>query len=196
MIKLFIPVFFITVLNVFAQQDSGCTTATNGEYPENIYIPNCSGNREFITEYGFSSEYSSVRLTAGVSYEFQGSIASDFLTISNSTGQEVLVSGLNRVTYIPAEDMVVRFYLHTNQNCGSDYDELKARSVKCSTVSTSYCEPILDCSGGAAILNVSTPTESFSSDCSINGYSNYSQSSTINATLGNPLALDVLVGYG
>lgn len=194
--KIFLPVLLGLAFSANAQNFSGCTNAPNGEYPENVYVPNCSGNREYITQYGFSGEYSSVKLTAGISYEFQGSVASDFITISNSTGQQTLISGLNRVTFTPEEDMVVRFYLHTNESCGYDFDELKARSVKCSSVATSYCEPVLDCGGGAAILNVSTATESYSSGCTENGYSDYTQTSTINATVGNPLNLNVQVGYG
>lgn len=195
MIKKLLPFIMGCAAFVHAQQTSGCTDAPNGQYPENIYTPNCSGNREYITEYGFSGEYSSVRLTAGINYEFQGSLATDFITITTEDGQEILGAGLDKVSFEPTQNMVVRFYLHTNENCGSDYDDLKARSVKCSAVSTSYCEPILDCSGGAAILNVSTPIENYSSDCSVNGYSD-NTSSLIHATVGNPFELNVLVGYG
>lgn len=182
-------------VNVLSQSQ-GCTNAPNGQYPENVYTPNCSGNREFITEYGYSGEYSSVSLTAGILYEFQGSIATDYLTITNEDGSTILISGSNKVTYTPENDQIVRFYLHTNENCGSDYDDLKARSVKCSVVPTSYCEPILDCTDGAAILKVSGQHNMYESGCSTNGYTDYTELPPIMAFEGLPLELAVEVGNG
>lgn len=183
------------LLSVMVFGQEGCTEAPNGEYPEYVYTPVCNGNREFITEYGFSGEYSSVELTKGVTYEFQGTLDTDFLTITDSTGVNVKISGKGIVTYTPVENEVVRFYLHTNENCGSDYDNLKMRSVKCTTEIVEYCQPILDCSDGAAILSFSVNDFSNATSCTANGYNNFSD---LELTLSKSEAnlLEVKIGYG
>ncbi|MCA4808993.1 hypothetical protein IF128_04375 [Empedobacter stercoris] len=76
--KKIVLLFSSLCLSVSALGQVGCTEAPNGEYPEYVYKPVCNGDREFITEYGFSGEYSSVDLTKGVTYEFQGSLDTDF----------------------------------------------------------------------------------------------------------------------
>lgn len=193
--KIFTPLLLGVVLSLSAQDIQGCTDAPNGQYPENVYTPSCSGNIEYITEYGYSGEYSKVQLTAGVNYEFQGSISSDFLTITNENGNEVLVSGTNKVNFTPSENMIIRFYLHTNSNCGSDYDDLKIRSVKCSSIPTSYCAPNLDCSDGASINSVSINDFINESACGVNGYNDFT-SNIINIEKGSTNQIDVAIGYG
>lgn len=194
--KIIFPIILLLSGIIYAQESQGCTEAPNGQYPENIYTPNCGGNIEYITEYGYSGEYSKVQLSAGITYEFKGSISSDFLTITNEDGSEVLIANSNMVNFTPTEDMVIRFYLHTNENCGSDFDELKKRSVKCSSTPTTYCKPILDCSDGASILEVSTSMVTYQSGCSENGYTDYSGSSNIPSNFQEPLELSVKVGNG
>ncbi|WP_322969881.1 T9SS type A sorting domain-containing protein [Faecalibacter sp. LW9] len=194
--NLLLPILLTFTSYTYAQTYQGCIDAPNGLYPENIYIPNCGGNIEYITEYGFSGEYSKVQLSAGIAYEFKGSIHSDYLTITDESGDEILVSGSNIVNFTPMEDMIIRFYLHTNENCGSDFDDLKMRSIKCTSVPTSYCAPILDCSDGAAILEVSTSMFTHQSDCSENGYIDYSGQYHIPAYFQEPIDLSVKVGNG
>lgn len=183
------------LLSNFSFGQEGCTEAPNGEYPEYVYTPVCNGNKEFITEYGFSGEYSSVELTKGVTYEFQGSLDTDFLTITDSTGLNVKISGNGIVTYTATDNEVVRFYLHINENCESNFDDLKMRSVKCKTEIVDYCQPILDCSDGAAILNFSANDFTNTTTCSTNGYNDFSDLEvTFSKTEAN--LLDVKIGYG
>ncbi len=192
--KTLLPILFACIFNqTYAQ--NGCLTADNGQYPEYVYVPTCSNQIEYITEYGFSSEYSKVQLTAGVTYEFAGSIASDFITISNENGSSVIISGTDRVLYTPTENEIVRFYLHLNSNCNSNYDDLKIRSIKCSSAPTSYCEPILTCVDGANILNVTSRNFTNTTTCGTNGYNDFTNQSLI-FTKNEPNLLAVQIGYG
>lgn len=193
--KKIVLLFSSLCLSVSALGQVGCTEAPNGEYPEYVYKPVCNGDREFITEYGFSGEYSSVDLTKGVTYEFQGSLDTDFLTITDSSGLEVKNAGQGIVTYTATENEVVRFYLHINENCQSDFDDLKMRSVKCTTEIVDYCQPILDCSDGAAILNFSVNDFSNTTTCSTNGYNDFSDLEVL-LTKGEANVLEVKIGYG
>lgn len=174
----------------------GCLNAPNEQYPEYIYTPTCSGNFEIITDGGFSGEYSKVNVQAGITYEFKSSKASDYITISDENGQEVLNANLHQVVWTADQDRVIRFYVHTNANCGSDYDEMKIRAVKCSgTVIDSYCQPILDCTDGATILNVNFGGLSNPSNCGINGYNDFSsQTAVVAKGVETPIA--VQIGYG
>jgi hypothetical protein len=113
----------------FTTSTPGCTNGTL--YPSTTYSPSCSGSFENITTLGYAGEYSNVSLISNVQYTFNSSVSTDFITITNSGGTTKYIYGTTPITYTPTSDEVVRFYTHTNSNCGTQ-SVSRTRQVKCS----------------------------------------------------------------
>jgi len=194
--KLLLCLLAVGLASTATAQDGGCLTAENGQYPEFAFTPQCTGNFETITDAGFSSEYSVVNVIAGMQYHFKSSLPTDFITISSADATLTYAHGLDTVTWIADISQEIRFYVHTNENCDYDYDSLKHRLVKCEgLVPDSYCEPILDCTDGASILNVNFAGIVKESDCATNGFNDFTDNIMM-AEMGQTYPISVEVGYG
>jgi hypothetical protein len=107
-------------------------------YPSDVYqLQSCTGLVENITTDGWASEYSLVAVTAGNSYQFSSSIATDIVTVSNESGTVALAYGAGSAEWTADFTGVVRFYTHI-ADCGFETTS-RTRSVACST--TSFAEP-------------------------------------------------------
>ena len=121
-----------------------CLTATYGLFPSATFTPTCTGAAENITSSAYAGEYSNVNLTAGQTYTFTSSNATDYLTISNVAGTTGLSFGVTPVTYTPGTSGVYRFYTHTDAACGAS-TTLRTRAVSCAV------SPVLvNATGGTA----------------------------------------------
>lgn len=118
----------IFVTTFLKAQNDGCLNAPEGQSPSSVFIPECTGVPEIIINYSFTGSYSLVQLTAGTEYTFYSSVSTDFVTISNEEGTEVLAAGITPLTWTADSDRVVRFYLHLNENCEADGQNGMARS--------------------------------------------------------------------
>ncbi len=189
---------FLSLSFMATAQATGCTTAPNGQYPDGIFTPSCNGNAELIVDYAFTGEYSVVKVTEGIEYEFMADSVEGtpaFVTIASQDGS-VLASGTSKVTWTPADDMVVNFYTHLSQNCSYNDYEFTARRVKCRQGERdSYCEPTLNCSDGAVIEQVKFADLNNVSACSTNGFSDYT-AKIANVEKGRTYSLGVKIGYG
>lgn len=113
---------------------TGCLTATNNQYPTTTYTPTCDGSVKNITAAAWASEYSKVNVTAGTAYTFGVSKAGYFITIADVNGTQILASGTDSVVYTPTANGVIRFYSHTDANCGGGTTAtVHARTIKCGT---------------------------------------------------------------
>lgn len=102
--------------NVF----SFCNSADYGLFPTATFTPTCSGSTEIIATNAWASEYSNVNVIANKQYTFSSSVSTDFITITNQAGTEVIVSGQSPLNwYTNTFNGVVRYYIHTNSNCGN-----------------------------------------------------------------------------
>jgi hypothetical protein len=121
-----------TISITTASPFTGCLTASGGLYPTATYTPaTCDGIvANNITTLGYAGEYSNVNVTSGQTYTFKSSIATDYITISNDDGVTGVAYGLTPVTWVATADGVVRFYTHTDADCGEE-EELRTRSVTC-----------------------------------------------------------------
>lgn len=180
-------------------QITGCIVAPNGAYPTSVVTPVCNNSNEVVAEWGFTGEYTMVKLTKNISYEFAAALDNGpaFITISeNTSSPTILASGSGKVVYKPTDDMVVRFYTHLNSNCGNNDFEFVDRKVKCFIdVRDSYCEPTLDCSDGAVIKNVKFADLVNASDCSTNGFNDFT-SKKANVKKGETYSFETEIGYG
>jgi len=130
-------------------QEEGCLDSTYGQYPSNTYTPYCIGVTEEITTEGYAGEYSKVNLTAGVEYTFSSSVSTDYITISDTNGTVVLISGTTPVVYTPSANEEVRFYTHVDEDCTPEAS-LRARMVQCGEP-VIVDEPDYDCFQGDGI---------------------------------------------
>jgi hypothetical protein len=113
-----------------------CLDAPYGEYPfEEIFINDiCDGvTAQEILDNGYAGEFSSVAVTAGLTYQFISSNPTDFITISDDGGATAAAYGVTPVTWTATVDGVVRFYTHADDQCAINED-LRTRSVICSGV--------------------------------------------------------------
>lgn len=116
-----------------------CNGATYGLYPATVYTPLCTGNTEEIIANAWAGEYTNVNIAANKQYTFTSSIASDYITITNTTGTTVLASGLTPLSWNSNNTSgVIRYYLHANANCG-DQNTNRIRSIKCANATS--CNP-------------------------------------------------------
>lgn len=190
---------FLTFSSLANAQTAGCLTAPNGQYPSGVFTPNCTGTTELIVDYAFTGEYSVVKLTAGVTYEFiadpiEGDVV--FVTVATADGTTVLSSGAGKATWTATADGNVRFYTHRNASCLSSDWEFTARRIKCTQIIRDfYCEPSLNCSDGAVIQSVKLADLESLSGCSSSGFSDFS-AKTATVSRGGTYTLEVIIGYG
>ena len=116
----------------FSTGGPGCLNAPYGQYPSTTYNPNCSGTAENITTVGYAGEYSVVNLISNVAYTMSSSVATDFITITDASGTTILDYGTGSLTFTPSIDGDFRFYLHTNESCGTEATG-RARRIQCTT---------------------------------------------------------------
>ena len=118
---------------------SSCNGAFYGLYPENTYTPACSGQTEQIITNAWAGEYTNVNIVANKQYTFTSSVAPDYITITNSNGTTVFASGVTPLVWNSASTSgVIRYFFHTNANCGSQNTN-RIRSIKCENATS--CNP-------------------------------------------------------
>src|SRR5690554_4352188 len=145
---------FIDNVEIICEEEAvveGCLDAPYEQYPDAVYQPVCVGVDEIIVLDGWSGEYSLVALTSGVDYTFKSSITTDYITISNAEGTEVLAVGEGVVEFTASADMEVRFYTHVNDQCEMDL-EIRARIVFCGEVVVIE-EPDFECLKGNGLAD-------------------------------------------
>jgi alpha-tubulin suppressor-like RCC1 family protein len=118
---------------------SSCNGAFYGLYPDTPYTPACSGQTEQIITNAWAGEYTNVNIQPNKQYTFTSSIATDYITITNSTGTTVFANGVTPLVWNSASTSgVIRYFFHTNANCGSQ-NANRIRSIKCENASS--CNP-------------------------------------------------------
>lgn len=110
-----------------------CNGAIYGLYPNTTFTPACTGSPEQIASDCWAGEYSNVNVSANKQFTFTSSVATDYITITNTVGTAVLASGVTPLSWASGTTTgVVRFHLNTNSNCGAQ-STVRARFVQCST---------------------------------------------------------------
>jgi len=125
-----------TVVAACSATAGGCltTSATLPQWPAATYTPTCSGTAETIADDAYTGEYSKVQVTAGNTYTFSSSVATDHLTISNENGTTVYTAGTQSVVWTAAANETVRFYLHLDNQCNWGDNTDRSRIVNCSSL--------------------------------------------------------------
>lgn len=112
---------------------SGCNGATYGLNPQQTYTPSCTGTVEQIS-LSKAGEYANVSVLADKQYTFSSSVATDYITITNTDGTVVYATGTSPVVWpSSAVSGVIRYYIHTNANCGTEATDRERRIICANT---------------------------------------------------------------
>ncbi|OYQ41983.1 fibronectin type III domain-containing protein [Flavobacterium aurantiibacter] len=96
-----------------------CTNAVNGQIPTNTVTPSCTGSPQTLAAVTSTGSYSVFNLSANTTYVLASSVATDYWTITNNTGTQVLIEGTTPMEIVVgATGGLIRAYLHANNNCG------------------------------------------------------------------------------
>ncbi|MBY0486928.1 MAG: fibronectin type III domain-containing protein, partial [Flavobacteriaceae bacterium] len=113
-----------------------CNGATNGLYPEATFTPTCTGSPQQIVADAYAGEYANVNVVANTQYTFSTSLASDYITVTNTLGNTVLASGTTPLNWVSGTySGVVRFHINTNANCGIQNTN-RVRYIQCMGITT------------------------------------------------------------
>ncbi|MBK7428514.1 MAG: hypothetical protein IPI60_16610 [Saprospiraceae bacterium] len=109
---LFLFILTLSTLKGYSQCFNGVL------YPSGNVSVTCGGSGWSIID-AWPGEYSNINVVAGNQYNFSSAVSSDFITISNSSGNSSLQTGVGSVTYTPSFTGIVRFYRHLSSQCGT-----------------------------------------------------------------------------
>lgn len=108
-----------------------CNEAYYGIFPMETYTPACTGSFETITDRSAASQFSYVNIAPDKQYTFDTSTETDYMTVTNEAGTEILAKGLNPMTWNSgAFSGIVRYYVHTQVACGSS-SSARSKYIKC-----------------------------------------------------------------
>lgn len=120
----------LLTFSVCVSAQTGCLEAINGQQPYGAFSPYCHNQFENITTVAKAGTFSYVELGANKAYSFRSSIETDFLTLSNEDGTEVILSGTHQLELTPTSDVILRFYIHADDQCASP-TTFRTKSMKC-----------------------------------------------------------------
>lgn len=110
------------------------TTCLTGDlYPTAAFTPaTCDGTTvNQVAADTWAGEFSNINVTLGQTYIFQSSVATDYIKISTTAAPTAIAAqGTGSVTWTATATEVVRFYIHTNNLCGTQ-DVNRVRTIIC-----------------------------------------------------------------
>src|SRR5690625_4968058 len=157
------------------EPEPGCLDAPNGVFPADTFTPNCNGLEEIITSDAQTGQYSNVNVIANDEYIFSSSVTTDYIIVSDESGENILAEGFSPLTWTPSADQTVRFYLLLDDECNFS-DEIRQKIVQCGEEEEP--EPgCLDAPNGVFPADTFTPScngleEIITSDAQTGQYSN------------------------
>jgi subtilisin-like proprotein convertase family protein len=115
--KIGLTMFLVTLISS-GQLYSQCPTTIYGQYPSGTFNPLACGVVQTLTTCAYASEYTVVNLTAGSSYTFYTSVATDVITITDNATNTVQVFGTGSVVFNCTTSGLYRFNRHL-AGCGA-----------------------------------------------------------------------------
>lgn len=99
---------------------TGCPNGTYGLLPTTTFTPAYTGSPEVITATAYAGQYSNINVMADRQYVFSTSVATDYITITNSNLSGIVAYGPSPLT-IDSNNFtgVLRYYVTTNSSCGT-----------------------------------------------------------------------------
>ena len=106
--------FLCFTSNLSAQCTSG------GWNPPRVISPDPSVFLQTINDDSYGDDFAEIWSYTNHVYTFSTSIATDYITITNANGTTVYASGYAGLTYQPAFNQILRYYIHSNSSCDDD----------------------------------------------------------------------------
>jgi hypothetical protein len=116
------------------------TACLNGAiFPATTYTPSIcdSVTANLIVNNALPGQYSNVQVQTGSEYVFSTSVAGDFITLSFD-GITAEFAGVSPLYWRANASAPVRFYVHTNNNCGVDTIQ-RSKFVSCKILESPGC---------------------------------------------------------
>jgi hypothetical protein len=107
-------------------------------FPDATFTPQvCDGTTvNTVVDNAWAGEFSNINVTAGQTYSFNSSVATDFITIGSEDGTTAIVYGTTPLLWTSDVTGVIRFYIHLDDQCLAE-DVNRVRSIICGeTLST------------------------------------------------------------
>lgn len=131
---------------------TGCLNAFYAPAPENVVTPLCVGVDEVVKAAAYAGQYSLIKVSEGVEYNFSSSLNTDYITVSDEDGNNILAHGEGSVSWTSDADAVVRFYTHIDAYC--NYNPLfRERRVRCGEPIPDPLPPDFDCYQGDGLAS-------------------------------------------
>ena len=147
---------------ISAPAPPGCTNGVSFT----SYTPSCIGTPEPYATCTYAGEFNTLALTGGTAYTFGSNIATDYLTVTTSTGS-ILTAGTQPVNFTPGSSGSYRVYVHTNPSCGTA-SACRTPNVTCGTP-----PPAEVCTYNVPASGTSTITTCSGTVCDPGGTGNY-----------------------
>jgi len=158
------------------------------QYPPSTVVPDASGVPTTISTQSWAGDYALVSLTAGHSYRFSSSVATDHITVSTAVASGSVAFGVQPVLYTAAATQVYYVHFHTNATCGVQ------QVLRTTQVQRVYCAAGTSNCGGSneSIVRVTIGAiDNFSNGCGPGGYSDFTGLVT-NMFIGQPVPITVV----
>lgn len=120
---------------------------TNGGWkPPYIISPDPSLVLQTINNDSSGVDFAEIWAYTNLVYTFSTSIATDFITITNENGNVVYAYGYAGLTWQPASNQVIRYYIHSNSTC----EDEPIFTVRTRYLATDYSDFNPACAGPTA----------------------------------------------
>ncbi|WP_052480521.1 fibronectin type III domain-containing protein [Chryseobacterium sp. StRB126] len=104
-----------------------CTTGI--QYPAGIHQATGAAGSNTINSDARTGQYTNVHIEPSKYYTFSTSVSTDYITITNDTGTQVIASGVTPVSFVSAYNQAVRYYIHQNAQCQTTNQFVRTRKV-------------------------------------------------------------------
>ncbi|PZO26679.1 MAG: hypothetical protein DCF13_13430 [Flavobacteriaceae bacterium] len=109
--------FFILILVSLLSQNITAQCTTGNLFPANTYTPTYDGLNT-INSNASAGEYCLMNFEANKSFTFSSSVVTDYITITNNSGNVIYASGTTPLNYNSgANPGILRYYIHKSAAC-------------------------------------------------------------------------------
>jgi len=146
--------FLSFIPNLQAQCTSG------GWYPARVISPEPEWVWQVINDDCYGDDHAQIWAYTNHLYTFKTSIATDYITITNENGTVVYASGYAGLTWQPASNQIMRYYIHSNTNC--DDNPILTRRTRFMSTSFTDFNPACAAPTAASVTSITSTSATLS----------------------------------
>lgn len=122
-------ILFLFLMLFFSASKISAQCTTGSQYPVGIFQATGAAGSNTINSDARTGEYTYVHIEPSKYYTFSTSVSTDYITITNDTGTQVIASGVTPVSFVSVYNQTVRYYIHQNAQCETTNQFVRARKV-------------------------------------------------------------------